>query len=61
MALNKLTLLDKSRSSLKKTETEDTVKLDTKKGSMSSASSYYKNIKEKKTNSNSDYKKQINM
>ena len=30
MALNKLTLLDKSRSS-SKTETEDTVKLDTKK------------------------------
>ena len=30
MALNKLTSLDKSRSSLK-TETEDTVKLDTKK------------------------------
>ena len=30
MALNKLTLLDKSRSS-SKTETEDTVKIDTKK------------------------------
>ena len=45
MALNKLTLLDKSRSS-SKTETEDTEKLDTKNISMSSASSHDKNIKE---------------
>ena len=44
MALNKLTSLDKSRSS-SKTETEDTVKLDTKHISMSSASSDDKNSK----------------
>ena len=46
MALNKLTSLDKSGSSLK-TETEDTVTPDTKKRSISSASSDDKNIKEK--------------
>ena len=45
MALNKLPSLDKSRSS-SKTETEDTVKLYTKKRSMSSDSSDDKNIKE---------------
>ena len=45
MALNKLTSLDKSRFSLK-TEAEDTVKLYTRKISMSSASSDNKNIKE---------------
>ena len=45
MALNKLTSLDKSRSS-SKTEIEATVTLDTKKRSMSSASSDDKNIKE---------------
>ena len=44
MEQNKLTSLDKSRSS-SKTETEDTVKLDSKK-SMSSASSDDKNMKE---------------
>ena len=45
MALNKLTSLDKSRSS-SRTETEDTVTPDTKKISISSASSDDKNIKE---------------
>ena len=45
MALNKLTSLDKSRSS-SRTETEDTVTPDTKKRSISSASSDDKNIKE---------------
>ena len=45
VALNKLTSLDKSRSS-SKTETEDTVTLDTKNISISSASSDDKNIKE---------------
>ena len=45
MALNKLTSLDKSRSS-SETETKDMVKLDTKKRSISSASSDDKNIKE---------------
>ena len=45
MALNKLTSLDKSRSS-QRTETEDTVTLDTKKVSISSASSDDKNNKE---------------
>ena len=45
MALNKLTSFDKSRSS-SRTETEDTVTLDTKNISISSVSSYDKNIKE---------------
>ena len=44
MTLNKLTSLDKSRS-FSITETEDTVTLDTKNISISSASSYDKNIK----------------
>ena len=48
MALNKLTSLDKSRSS-SKNETEDTVTLDTKNISMLSSSSDDKNIKEQKT------------
>ena len=45
MALDKLTSLDKSRS-YSRTETEDTVTPDTKKRSISSASSDDKNIKE---------------
>ena len=45
MALNKLPSLDKSRSS-SKTETENTVKLDTKKISLSLASSDDKNMEE---------------
>ena len=45
MAMNKLPSLDKSRSSLK-TETENTVKLDTKKISLTLASSYNKNMEE---------------
>ena len=45
MALNKLTPLDKSRPS-SRTETEDTVTPYNKKRSISSASSYDKNIKE---------------
>ena len=44
MALNKLTSLDKSRSP-SITKTEDTVTLDTRKISISSASSDDKNIK----------------
>ena len=44
MALNKLFSLDKSRFS-SKTETEDTVKQDTKNRLMSSASSDDKNMK----------------
>ena len=48
MALNKLTSLDKSRS-ISRTETEDTVTLDIKKISISSASSDDKNIKEQQT------------
>ena len=44
MALNKLTSLDKSRSS-SRTETEDTVTSDTKTRSISSASLDDKNIK----------------
>ena len=48
MALNKLTSLDKSRSSLI-TKTEDTVTLDTKKRSNSSAVSDDKIIKEQQT------------
>ena len=47
MALNKITSLDKSRSS-SITKTEDTVTLGTKKRSISSASSEDKNIKEQK-------------
>ena len=45
MALNKLTSLDKSRSS-SRTETEDTVKSQTKTRSISSASLYDKDTKE---------------
>ena len=48
MALNKLTLLDKSRSS-SGTETEYTVTLNTKKRWISSASSDDKNIKEQQS------------
>ena len=45
MELNKLTSLDKSRS-YSRTETEDTLTLDTKKTSISSSSSDDKNIKQ---------------
>ena len=44
MEMNKLTSLDKSRSS-SRTETEDTVKQQNKTRSISSASLYDKNIK----------------
>ena len=51
MALNKLNSLDKSRS-YSKTDTEDTVTLETKKRSMSSASSDDENIKEQQPKKN---------
>ena len=59
MALNKLTSLDKSRSSLI-TKTEDTVTLDTKKRSNSSAVSDDKIIKEQQTTEIRFIKKQFN-
>ena len=50
MALNKLTLLDKSRSS-SKTETEGTVKLDNNKYQ------FYQPVQRTTTNNNNDQKK----
>ena len=59
MALNKLTSLDKSRSS-SRTETEYTITLDSKKESFSLASSDDKNIKEQQPTEIVFRKKQIN-